>query len=403
MSDQGTFSYAAIASDPRFLAILLMGAVGAFGSNVLSPALPAIAAGLDVSDARVGLLLTVFKFSAVGMIALTGFVADLHGRRPLLLFSLAIYGVAGAGMALATTFRQLLVLAVGLGIGFGGVMPLSISLIGDFYGGAAGSAAQGMRAGALGLVTVVVPAVTGFLADLGWNVPFLLFGAAFPAAVVVYIFVPEAEGGSRSEPVRRYLAAVRAEVTDRTMAILISGGFVRDFVRYAVLTFLPLFAVRSLGASFFVAGTILSIRGVVHVLVSPLTGGVVALFSRKTAMIGAFGLSTAGVLLIPFASAPVRLGGAMFVYSVGDAFASPVVKDSVTDAASDDRQTGIVSALTLVKNSAQGISPAFFGLVLALSGFGPVFGLAGVVGLGYATAVAAFVGADLQEPADAPA
>lgn len=393
MADSDPFSYRGLLSDPRLVSVLLIGAVGALGSNVLSPALPAIASGLDVPDARVGLLLTAFKLSAVVMVLFTGFVADLYGRRPLLLGSLVVFGAAGTAMTRAQSFSALLALAVGLGIGFGGVMPLSISLVGDFYAGVAGSAAQGLRAGFLGIVTIVVPPLTGSLAELNWRVPFALFAAAFPVGVVVYLFVPEAsEGAGESEPIGRYLDAVRREVTDPTMAVLISGGFMRDFVRYAVLTYLPLFAVRSLEASFFLAGVLLSVRGVVHVLISPFTGSVVARFSRRTAMVGAFGLSAAGVALIPFSPDVRWLGVAMGVYSVGDALASPVVKDSVTDTASDSRRTGIVSALTLVKNSAQGASPAVFGVVLALAGFGAVFGIAGALAVGYALLVAAVVG-----------
>lgn len=392
MAARDSFSYADLLSDPRLASVLLIGAVGALGSNVLSPALPAIASGLDVPDARVGLLLTVFKLSAVVMILFTGFVADLYGRRPLLLGSLVVFGVAGTAMTQADAFIALLVLAVGLGIGFGGVMPLSIALVGDFYSGVAGSAAQGLRAAFLGLVTIVVPPLTGSLADLHWQLPFVLFAAAFPVGIVVFLFVPESvDGNDESEPISHYLDAVRTEVTEPTMAVLISGGFMRDFVRYAVLTYLPLFAVRSLEASFFVAGLVLSIRGVVHVLVSPFTGSVVARLSRRTAMVGAFGLSAVGVLSIPLSSDVVWLGAAMGVYSVGDAVASPVVKDSVTDTASDSRRTGIVSTLTLVKNSAQGISPAVFGPVLVLLGFGAVFGTAGALAVGYALLVGAVV------------
>lgn len=397
-------SYRRILSEPAFLVILLLTLVGTLGTNVLSAALPGITEGLGVSDAQVGLVLSTFKFTAMVATVATSVLADLYGRRPVVLPSLFVFGVAGAAMFTADSFLALLALCGLLGVGFAGVMPISITLIGDVYTGATGSAAQGLRTAVGGIGVVAFPALTGFLASIVWNAPFLLFAGALPAVVAAYWFVPETthsagqnaeDGIGVRDTLRRYAMAIRAEVGQRDMGVLIGGGFLRDFVRLGVYAFVPLFAVRTLDASLFQAGAILSLRGVAAILVSPTLGLFVATFSRKRVLVGSFLLSGAGVALLPFAPDVIWLGAAFTVYAVGDAFSSPIVKDTVTDTASETHRAGIVGALNVLKNGGQAVAPAFFGVVLALTTFDAVFLLAALCAAGYAAVVVALIDPDI--------
>lgn len=377
-------SYARIASDPAFVAILALSVTGTLGTNVLAPALPGITQGLGVSDARVGLLLSVYKLAAMVMIPVTTVLADLYGRRPVVMPSLVVFWLAGAAMATADTFTALLAMSIVLGAGFAGFMPLSIALVGDLYTGPAGSAAQGIRTAVNGVGGVVFPATTGFLAGYAWNRPFLLFFLAVPVAVVAYRYIPErAVPTERTTSLRRtlrsYGAAVRAELTQPDMAVLLGGGFLRDFIRLGVVAFVPLFAVRTLGASLFAAGVILSIRGIASIVVSPTLGLLVATFSRKAVLVGSFAIAAAGIVAIPGAPNVGWLAVGFAAYSVGDALASPIVKDTVTDTASETHRAGVVGGLTMLKNAGQAIGPAIFGAVIAVSSIATAFLVGAVV------------------------
>ena len=389
-------SYARILSDPAFLVVLLLALVGTLGTNVLSAALPGIATNLNVSDARVGLVLSTFKFAAMVATVATSVLADLYGRRPVVLPSLIVFGIAGVAMFGVDSFPMLLGLCVLLGVGFAGVMPLSIALIGDVYSGEAGSTAQGIRTAVGGLGVIAFPALTGFLAGSAWNLPFLLFATALPVVLVAYRFVPEVadeteRGAGIGSTLGRYAAAIRSAVTRTDMALLLGGGVLRDFVRLGVYTFVPLFAVRVLDASLFQAGAVLSLRGVAAVLVSPTLGLFVAAFSRKRVLVASFGVAAAGVALLPLAPTVLWLGAAFAVYSVGDAFCSPIVKDAVTDTAAGTHRAGVVGALNVLKNGGQAAAPAFFGGVLALSAFDAVFLLAAFLAAVYGVAAFALV------------
>lgn len=384
-------SHRALLTDPTFLVVMLLTLVGTLGTSVLSAALPAISDGLAVPAARVGLLVTAFKATAMVATVATGVLADLYGRRPVVLPSLVVFGLAGVAMAGADSFPVLLALAGLLGVGFAGVMPLSITLLGDAYAGPTGSTAQGFRTAVAGLGVVAFPALTGVLAGRGWSFPFLLFAVALPVAALAFGFLPAHTDGDRTDrragvaaTLRRYGAAMREELGRPVMGVLIGGGFLRDFVRLGIYTFTPLYAVTVLDASLVQAGLVLSIKGVASVVASPALGVLVATVSRKRVFVAAFALSAVGAALFPLAPDVRWLAAAFAVYALGDAFASPIVKDGVTDTASTAHRAGVVGSLNVLKNGGQATAPVVFGAVLATTTYGTVFVVAGGLSAGYA-------------------
>lgn len=392
-------SHAELLSDPRFLAISAISVVGAMGTNILSPALPSIAARFGISDARVGLIMTTYQMSGMVAIPAAGVLADLYGRRYVVLPSLFLLAAAGTSVMVIDTFAGLLVACALLGTAFAGTMPLSITLIGDLYSGATGAAAQGMRTGANGIGSIVFPLLTGILVGVGWKYPFLLFAVGFLVLVLAYASLPETvsarESDKKGSTFRRYGHAVHTEMTQADLATLVTGGFIRDFARYALLTFVPLFGVRMLGANFAEAGAIVSVRGVAYLVVSPVAGLVVERLSRKTTLLGALTISAASIAAIPFSPTILWLGLAIGVYSVGDALLSPVLKDLVADTATDAQRGGIVGILNIMKNGGKAAAPVVFGTLLALRGFDIVFFGATSVLVAYGATVALTVDPNL--------
>lgn len=366
--------------------------VGTMGTNVLSPALPGIASSLNVSDARVGLVMTVFQLSGVVMIPITGLLTDLHGRRFIFLPSLFLFAVAGTSVMVLHSFTQLLVACAIMGAAFAGIMPLSITLIGDLYTGETGAAAQGIRTGANGIGSIIFPTLTGVLVGIKWNYPFLIFIGSFLVFGLAYVYIPETINQSnnshdKDDMVRKYGDTIQSEITQTNLGIFLTGGFIRDFARYALLTFAPLFAVSILDASFAEAGAILSVRGLAYILVSPIVGFIVAQFSRKITLLGAFAISAGSLVAVPFSQSIVWLGFLIGIYTIGDALVSPVLKDTVADMATDAHRGGVVSVLNVLKNSGKAAAPVVFGFVLALLGFEIVFLAAAAVIITYSLVV----------------
>lgn len=383
--EENVVSYRALLTDAQVIIISLTSFIGITGTRLPSPVLPSIANAFTVSDAQIGLVMTAFFLPSIVMVPSVGFLADVYGRRRLVLGSYFLFGVSGTAIAFATSFEQILALRVIQGIGFAGLTPLTIVLVGDMYDGAEASAVQGIRVSGNSLAGIIIPALAGFLAGIAWNYPFLIFALTFPLLAGAYVFLPETVRDSEAEisGFGSYAAALRGELTDWNIRILMLGGFVVFFFKYAILTYAPLYAVRSLGVSVFLAGLLISLRGVVRTFVAPMAGHLTANLSRRSALLGAIAVGAGGTILIPFAPDYWWLLAAMFVYSLGDGIFSPMINDGVAALASDDRRGGVVSALNLLKMVANTSSPAFFGLVLAATDFTVMFVVAGVFGLAY--------------------
>lgn len=381
-------------TDPRLLTITLVSFVATFGSYAASPALPSLVSAVGVSEADVGLVMAAYTLPAIFLLPITGVLTDMYGRRTVLLPSIVLFGVGGVAVAFVDSFAAILVLRVVQGIGGAAIIPVAITLIGDLYTGEAGSAAQGIRLSANGISSIALPAVAGFLAGVAWQYPFLLYAIALPAAVATYVFVPEtvapATAPSLTAEVREYASAIRVEVSDPDMGILLAGGFFQGFSYYAILTFVPLFAVDSLEATVFLAGAVLSARGVARIVLSPATGWFLTYVSRKTALVGSLVITVVGTGLIGFAPSILWLAGLIGLFGVGDALFTPVHRDAITDRSSDERRGGVVSGMLILRQLGTTVSPPLFGLVLVVAGFDWIFLLAGLVYLAYAIAVIAF-------------
>ena len=384
-------SYRGLLADPRLLSLTVISGVGTFGSNVVSPALPSMADALGVSDAAIGLVMTAFTLPQIGLILFVGLLADMYGRRVVLLPSIVLFGATGIAIAFVDDFAAVLWLRVVQGMVAGGIIPLTITVIGDSWEGAAGAAAQGIRLSANGLTSIVLPAVAGFLAGLAWYYPFYLFALAFPAALLGYRFLPETGRNERPSAllseVAGYARALRVELTDRNLAIMVVGGLFQGLGWFAVLTFVPLFAVRSLGATAFAAGLALSMRGLARIAIAPFAGLALTVTTRRIALFGALAVSAVGAMAISVAPSVLWLWLLVGVYGVGDALFTPIHRDAVTDLASGERRAGVVNGMVVFRQAGASAAPVAFGAVLAVAGFEAVFLAAGAVFAAYAAVV----------------
>lgn len=385
-------SYWVLLTDGRMPLVVVIAAVGVLGNNVVAPVLPALAAGLAVPESRIGLVITAFSLPAAIATPVLTALADIHGRRPVVVPSLLGFAGAGAAIALVDTFRAVLALRAVQGVAIAGIMPVSVTLLGDYYDGAENAAAQGLRTGSIGGFNTAIPVIAGVLAAVVWRAPFALYLLGVPAAALVYARLPEpvdglgATDGLLAE-LREYDRSMRAAVGNTRRATLLAGGFSRDVVRFVLITFVPLYAATTMDASLAQGGALLSIRGAAYAVVSPLSGAAVARISPGRTLVTATVVSGIGIGLTVLAPTLWLLGVCVAIYSVGDAAFSPVLKDLVTDESDDDHRAGMVGGLTLLKNLGKTVSPAVFGIVLGVAGFGVVFVGGALIAVTYAAAL----------------
>lgn len=392
LEDVGSHTLRELLADRALVVILTLSFVGAFGNGVASPAMPGIVESLSVSEAQIGLILSVFFVGGMIALPLAGFLMDAYGRRPVILSLVFLFGAGGTAILFVRSFELILLCRFVQGVGFAGTIPLSVTLIGDRYSGPSGSSAQGLRFGSIGLAEVLIPAVAGLLTGLAWFAPFFLNAFGLVIFVLAYLYLPEtrepieasAAGEARSPYRERAHVAVKkfvAPLSDLPLLVLLGGVFLIFLARFSLITFVPLYTVQKMDASYFLAGLAISVVGIPRLLVSPFAGSFDGRLSRRMMFATTISTLGVGILLVGFTESVVTLFAVLLLHSVGDALYNPILNNTVTGMA-DERDRGrVTSIMEVLKTGAIALSPAVFGMVLSVVGYEQMFAAAGLLAL----------------------
>jgi MFS family permease len=347
------------------VALAFAAAVGTlFGVQGIAAALPALAHDLDISDAQLGLFTAAYMFPAAVFAIPLGYLADTLGRRRVFVSMALLYSVAGGVQGWVDDYWLLLVLRFLQGVGFGGLMPLSMTLIGDVLRGAAQMRAQSQRQIAMSVGEFVLPLIGAALAGVSWELALGAQGALLPLAIVGLLALSDTRSAAtRTTYARELTEAVRQP----GMPGVLTAGFLRFVCKFAIIAYLPLLLVNERGASVAQAALVLSVASGVAAAVNFV---VVALLRRLPA---SFMLSAAvivmGVALIGFALAPgwhVALVIAVG-FGLGDGVLTVVQNALVTEAAPASVRAGLVGVSGMTRNGGKLVAPLAMGaLILAL-------------------------------------
>lgn len=100
-----------------------------FSQLLLAPLFPWLKEAFNVSYAELGFLMTIFFVVSCAVQALSGFVVDRFGPRPILFGGLSLLGIAAFGYSISTSYWMLAGFAVIAGIGNGVFHPVDYTLI----------------------------------------------------------------------------------------------------------------------------------------------------------------------------------------------------------------------------------------------------------------------------------
>ena len=103
--------------------------VSHFSQLLLPPLFPWLKDAFHVSYAELGVLLTVFFVVSCAVQAVSGFIVDRLGPRPILFGGIALLAIAAFGFAVSTSYAMLACFAVVAGIGNGVFHPVDYTLL----------------------------------------------------------------------------------------------------------------------------------------------------------------------------------------------------------------------------------------------------------------------------------
>lgn len=400
--------------------MLAMG-LAAMDTTIVATAIPSIVRDLG-GFSLFPWVFSAYVLTAAVSIPIYGRLADLYGRKPILVAGTVVFLAGSVLSGLSWNMVALIGFRALQGVGAGAIQPVVTTLAGDLYTLKERARVQGWIASVWGIAAVVGPAIGGLFAEYAtwrWifyvNVP---IGAAALAVIVTGLHEPEAETRRRHR-----LDVVGAGLLVAGVGLLIfgllqggvrwawaSGPSVGVFAVSALLlvafalherrtpepmlppwvfgrrvllcaalgsasvglltigltTFLPTFAQGVLGAGPVAAGFTLAAMSVGWPLAAGLSGRFyLRLGFRDTAVIGAVLCLVAGVLFSTLpAGAPLwYAGGASFVMGLGLGFLSTPLIVGVQSVVAWNRRGVVTGASMFTRMLGQAIGAAVFGSI----------------------------------------
>ena len=165
-------------------AVMASMAMIAIEATIVSTAMPQIAGQLG--DLHLySWVFSSFLLTQTAMTVAFGKLADLYGRKPVLLVGIAIFLVGSVLCGFAWSMPSLIVFRLLQGIGAGAIQPVSLTVVGDLYPVHERGKIQGYLASVWGVSSVLGPFAGGLIIEhLSWawifwiNVPIGLAAAA---------------------------------------------------------------------------------------------------------------------------------------------------------------------------------------------------------------------------------
>lgn len=126
------------------------------------------------------------------MIIASGFIARKIGDKATVTAGLVIAAIFGIIPFLFTgNFWVIMGSRIGLGVGFGLINSLAVSMIAKFFSGDEKATLMGFRSAFESLGQSLMTLAAGFLVLLSWNSSFLVYLLAVPILILFVAFVPK--------------------------------------------------------------------------------------------------------------------------------------------------------------------------------------------------------------------
>jgi len=212
---------------------LLLGmSLGALEATVVGTAMPTIIATLG-GLAHYSWVFSAYLLTSTASVPIWGRLSDLYGRRRMYLFAVAAFLIGSVAAGVSQTMLQLVAARAVQGLGAGGIIPLTMTIIGELYSLTERPRTQALFSGVWGTASVLGPLVGGYITDaLSWrwvfyiNIPFGLLCVA-----VIATAYPPSRGSS---PVKvDWLGA--ALLFSCVSALLIALGAEEGIVTWAAI------------------------------------------------------------------------------------------------------------------------------------------------------------------------
>lgn len=376
-------------SFPTQLWVLVVGGfISSLGGALVFPFLTLyLRQRLGIPLAQIGLVFTVNAAASLVAGMAGGFIADRFGRRTVMLVSLLSSSIVLLLMGLASTYGQLVALAVAIGLSGPLAQPARDAMIADLTLPTQRAEAYSVLRVAFNLGYAIGPAIGGFLASVSY---LLSFGLAAAASFVVFLLTlwkvretlpTAAKETARTNPTRGFGPVLRD-----TAFMLFCALMLLTSVAYSqVTTNLPVHMKESLGLGERYFGWVMTTNAAMVVALQVAITRATSRWPRLPSLALGAALYGVGVGAIGLMGAFPGLIACAVIYTLGEMLVSPMANALTADLSPPDMRGRYMGLLALTWGVAYGIGPALGGAMYDAGLKTALWFAAG--GLGMATAL----------------
>lgn len=165
-------------------ALLLALFMAAMEMTVVSTAMPTVVAELG-GALHYAWVFTAYMLTSTVTVPIYGKLADLYGRKPVMLVAMALFLIGSMASGQARTMGQLIAFRAVQGVGAGGMQPMALTVVGDIFAIEERAKMQGVFGAVWAVAGLAGPLLGGAIVGaLSWrwvfyvNVPFGILSAA---------------------------------------------------------------------------------------------------------------------------------------------------------------------------------------------------------------------------------
>jgi len=343
--------------------------------GITAPVLPMLierlSGGVRQAGWMNGLFMTVFALMQFMFSPILGALSDRYGRRPILLLSIAGLGLSYAGMAVATSIWQLLLIRLISGATSANIAT-AFAYIADTTPPDRRAGAYGLMQAAMSMGFAIGPGIGGLFGAIDPTLPFwAAAGFSLLNAAYGFFVVPESLSKDRRAPLQlRKLGYFRAMSILNVQPGLLRLALILALAQFATMVFptvFVLYAEHRYGWGVAAVSLCITAFGICSAIVQAgLSGRLVrALGERRVILIG---LLCGVVGTAVFGLAPV---GALFLIGIPimtlSGVSGPAVQSLMTRQVSSSEQGRLQGANTSLQALAGIVSPLMFSGVFVLS------------------------------------
>lgn len=165
--------------------------MAAMEMTVVSTAMPTVVGDLGGAE-HYAWVFSAYMLTSTVTVPIYGKLADLHGRKPVMLASMALFLAGSMASGQARSMTQLIVFRAIQGIGAGGMQPMAITIVGDIFSIEERARMQGIFGSVWAIAGLVGPLLGGLIVSaLSWrwvfyvNVPLGILSAGLLSVALV--------------------------------------------------------------------------------------------------------------------------------------------------------------------------------------------------------------------------